>query len=278
MSADPYSDYRAEPAVNWSALRYMAISPVEYRYRLAHQKEPTQAMRDGLAAHCATLEPDEFPRRYVLWDGGIRRGRTWDEFAAVNDGKDILTAAEYDRALAIRDAVRANPDAAAILGACAAERVLRWTDDETGMPCKGRPDLLGGGILADLKTTRTIDKRLFAKSAADLDYFGQLAFYAMGAEAIGIAIERVCIIAVEAAEDSPHDNVVFDVSGEALYAGRERARELLDRLAQCTATDRWPGRYEGTQPLDAPGWYGSTEDIGDELVFLGLAPEKGTAP
>lgn len=263
-----WTDYRADPAVNWSALKHIATSPREYLYRATHAKQETAAMRDGSAAHCAALEPDEFPRRYVLWEGGVRRGKAWDEFARVNEAKTILTAPEYAKALAIRDAVRANPAAATIIAACKTEVTLKWTDPETGIGCKARPDLLGGGYLADLKTTRTIDRRLFQRTAADMDYFGQLGFYAMGAEANGIEVARVAIVAVESGEDTPHDTVVFTIPGPTLDEGKERARRLLDKLAECIATDEWPGRYPEPEPLDTPPWYLYDPETEDEIEVL----------
>lgn len=272
-----WETYRADPSVNWSSLKHIATSPREYRYRAAHPKEETPAMRDGSAAHCAALEPDEFPRRYILWEGGTRRGKAWDEFARVNESKTILTAAEYAKALAIRDAVRANPAAAAIIAACETEVTLQWTDPDTGLPCKARPDLLGGGHLSDLKTTRSIDPRLFQRAASDMDYFGQLGFYAIGAEANGIEVAHVSIIAVEAGEDTPHDNVVFTIPGPALDEGRERARVLLDKLAECMASDSWPGRFTGPEPLDTPPWYSADDSDSDDIVFLGLAPQTRKA-
>jgi len=250
-----FADYCAIEAVNWSSLKEMSRSPLHYRWHLEHPTPDTPAMQFGRAAHCAALEPDEFARRYVLWPdaAGHRYGKAWDEFCAANEGKEALREADYGRALAVRDAVRANQDAHALLEGCQTEVTLTWTDAETDIACKARLDAYKPDALIDLKTSADIEAQHFGRTAARLLYHGQLAYYHAGAcSCAGLVDLPVRIIAVEA--EPPHDVCVYEVSDDDLWAGMELVQDLLAQLRRCRDTDSWLGRYVGPQPLWLPGW------------------------
>lgn len=270
-----FSTYRAIPALNWSLLKHAATSPRHFRYWKTHTRPDTPQMALGRAVHTAVLEPDSFPLGYVVWDGA-RRGKDWIEFRDVNTaaGREILNADEYAKCLAIRDAVRSHPVAARILEGAATEVTLQWTDEKTGLACKARADILNGGTLGDLKTARTIDEREFAANAYRLGYFGQAAFYASGAEAVfGERPDGCCFIAVES--DPPHDVAVYEIDDDSLYCAENEVRQLLNLVADCERTGKWPGRYEQRQILRAPAWAYPSEDEMDELIAQGLAPARG---
>lgn len=264
---DDFAAYAAIPGVNWSTLQEMTRSPLHYQAILKAERRDTDKMALGRLTHCAVLEPDALPLRYAVWTGGRRVGSEWDAFVDAHAGREVVCEADYATALAIRDAVHANPDAHELLTGGSAEVTLTWTDPETHLHCKGRLDYLKPETLTDLKTTRDAETRIFGVRAARLLYHGQLGFYAMGARASGYEAVAVRIIAVESAP--PHDVAVFELDDDALYAGEELARDLLRRVADCQQTGQWPGRYEGVQTLRLPGW-AVPDDSDDELVLMGL--------
>lgn len=250
-----FAEYAALDAINWSTLKEMANSPLHYRHRLCSERPDSDAMAFGRAVHCAVLEPDEFPRRYVLWDGGRRAGKAWEEFCAVNAGREILTAERYDRALAIRDAVRRHPVARGLLRSGRAEQTLLWTDSHTGLRCKARLDWVRprARTVVDLKTTSDLDPRRFAASAARLLYHGQAAFYLRP-----LPEWTFSIIAFES--DGPHDVAVFELGEDVLWAGDDLATRLLRAVVKCREARHWPGRYPAATELELPGWAFPGED------------------
>jgi len=262
-----YSDYAAIPGVNWSTLKAMAASPRHYHHAATTPRPDTPAMKLGRAVHCAVLEPDRLPLDYPVWRAH-RRGADWAEFSALYADKDIITEAEYETALAVRDAVRAHPAAAKLLKGGFAEHTVRWTDSATGIDCKARLDYLGPGGMADLKTTKDIDARAFGMTANRLLYHGQMAFYSMGLPVTEHM--PVSIIAVES--DPPHDVAVYQLSDDDLYLGECIARDLLDKLAECLRADTWPGRYPDAVPLQLPRW--AWPDADTEYEIAGLVPVK----
>ena len=271
---ETHSDYAAAPGVNWSCLKAMQRSPAHYQYRLTHPLEDTPAMRFGRAVHCAVLEPDRFPLDFTTF-AGRRAGNAWAEFAAVNGDKTILTVEDYERALDVRDAVRAHRVARRLLRWGKPEVSLQWVDPETRVRCKGRLDWLApGGVLVDLKTTRDIEARTFGRLAERMSYHCQAAFYRSGLIASGAAPAAVYMIAVEV--DEPHDVAAYAVDEDVLEVGLMEVRALLHRVKECRRKRRWPGGYPEVESLDFPQWALASDN---DLSGLGIAfqPAGGIA-
>lgn len=271
MKACPQTrpEYLDIAAVNWSTLKYAVQSGLHYQHGLTHAKEETDAMRLGRATHTAVFEPDRLLREYVIWEGGRRQGKDWDEFQQMHAGKTILKPEDYDTSIAIRDAVRAHSVAKKLLRAGQAECTITWVDDETGLPCKCRVDWLTGKYLVDLKTTRSIDARAFGRHAADMLWHCQMAFASMGLRA-NKQQRAVKLVAVE--QEPPHDVAVFTVTDDMLWVGEEKVYAALALVAECRKAKKWPGRYPSELPLELPAWEFPKEDM--DLADLGLVPRK----
>lgn len=267
--------YDAIDAVNFSTLKHLARSAKHYRHVVdAGGIDPTAPMRLGTAAHVATLEPGRFAREYaaVPDEGGKapRRGtKAWEAFAAANDGRELLKQGEYDAAVAMRDAVRADALAMRYLIRGEPEVTLVWHDRETGILCKGRIDWLStsvADIVVELKTAADVSPSKFQAAYARMLYHGQAAFYTDALETLtGRPAYHKCV-AVES--KAPHDVVVYDVIGEPLEAGTELYRDLLKQLAECRERDEWCGHGKGAEvTLRLPAWAVANDD---DLSDLGL--------
>jgi hypothetical protein len=251
----------------------MATSPLAYQYRLTHPLADTPAMRLGRACHTAVLEPDAFPHEYVVWEDGIRRGKTWDAFALANADKTIVTSDEYETALAVRDAVKAHRVASRLLRYGRSEVTLKWVDAETRLRCKARLDHLCLDMLTDLKTVgRSMDARQFGRHATDLWYPCQVAFYRLGLIATGHGAAPVHMIAAEAVP--PYDVAVYRVEEDVMDAATEIVHELLRQVRLYRGWKRPPGRCPGVQSLEVPPWFFDGDGDGEAIQILeGLRPE-----
>jgi hypothetical protein len=258
-------EYAAIPAVRWSRLKVMKISPMHYKYALEAPPPATEPpfFRIGRGVHCFVLEADTFPERFVCYRGR-RAGKAWDAFQEENACRTILNESEFDTVLGAATAVLTHPVAAEYLHAGLKEATVTWTDAETGMDCKARVDHCGERLV-DLKTTANLDLRMFPAAVARLGYREQLAFYSDGLTANGLSlVGDPAIIAVESRP--PFDVVVFDVSADDIEIGRKEYRRLLQHLKHCLATDTWPGRAPDPIPLVMPAWAQPYDD-GLELVI-----------
>lgn len=263
MARIPFDRYRALDAVNWSRLKNMRDSPLAYHHALTAPDNDTPARLLGRATHTLTLEPALFDEEYAVFEGERRAGPEWKAFQAANVGREILKAGELDGARTMAAAVRSHPLVRPYLDGAAFEQSIRWVDGATGLGCKARVDWLVGNVLGDLKTTNTIDGRRFGNLAARMGYHCQLAHYRNGLRANGIEINETVIIAVES--DAPYDVGVFVVDEDAMQAGAEEVATLMGRLAECIATDRWPGRYDEQQALQLPFYVFADDNDADDL-------------
>ena len=263
-----YDDMTA--AVNWSTLKYACTSALAYQHALETPREDTDAMRLGRLVHTAVFEPESLDTEYITWTGGIRRGGEWEAFKAAHARLTIIKPEDLEAALRISFAVRSHKVAGRLLAKGQAESTVTWRDADTGIRCKARLDWITSRYLVDLKTSRDIDARAFGRTAGQMLYHGQLAFYQMGLEANGLK-RKAKIIAVE--NEAPYDVAVYGLSDDMLWAGECRAKEALVLVARCRRSHVWPGRYPKEQPLMLPQWeYPKDDDNEFSLADLGLVP------
>jgi hypothetical protein len=258
-----FPEYAAIRAVNWSTLKELARSPLHYSHRLFTPREDSDTLRLGRATHTAVFEPERFLAEYALWEGTARRGKAWEAFEAEHAERTILTAYQYQIACDIQRAVRAHPVAKAYLGHGHAECSITWTDERTGLECKGRLDWLtvdpGSGkvtAIVDLKTARAIDARSFARAVAVYMYHCQGAFYRRGWLAShGLDPEtEIQFVNIAVESSPPHDVAVYRMSEDAIWHGGQRVDGLMDLLAECKRTGQYPGAYPEEVPLELPAW------------------------
>lgn len=259
---------RTDP-VNWSSLRAMRQSPKHYLHALKSPREDTEALLLGRVTHCMVYEGDQLASRYAPeprfnrtmkdetaiakgYDGGKEAAEQFAE-RCKSLGLEVVKADLFERASQMTKALLSDPEASPLLVGGYSEQLVTWTDAATGIECRGRIDHIDGR-LSDLKTARCVEPRIFASQAVRLGYHAQLAFYADGLAANGIVLdEPPALIAVES--EPPHDVAVFEFTAADLAAGRAVYRACLTRLAECRATDKWPGVAGGERVRIAlPEW------------------------
>lgn len=260
-----FADYRRWAAWNQSTLKLMGrydstlgdvfpapwASPAHAHAHLMGQIEATESQKLGADYHAMLLEPRRFDAEYhVLHDkcdrrtseGKARWARLCETF-----GEDRLIAPDRWQALkAMCDAAGKHPEIRNLIGAVGErETSLSWTDEETGMPCKARLDLLlkapsGKVYVPDLKTTRCSHWTVFQKDAANFGYHVQAAFYCDGLEAAtGKRPDDYLLIAQET--DAPYTPVIYRMRPEELESGRRIYRAQLKEAARCVKSGKWPG-------------------------------------
>lgn len=205
----------------------------------------------------------------VLWSEVRAR------WASENEGYNVLTVAQYDQLLAMRDAVMAHPGASALLAAPGvAEASVYATDPDTGKLIRCRPDKLRyDGIVVDVKTTEDASPEGFAKSLANWRYHVQdpwymhvlrLAYDAGHLPPQFAAPKAFVFLAVEKA--APHAVAVYVLDAESRAIGQSQLRKNLDTLAECERTGVWPGYGDGIQQLGVPQYY-----LNKNLHLIGAA-------
>lgn len=253
----PFSEYLKIDSENWSRLKHMddgdgGTDPAFYRWRRENPPADKPEWVIGRALHTLVLEPDEFAERHPVATVKDRRSKAWTAFAAEHLDRDPLTINENEKAQAMASAVLAHPIASDILSFGEAETTIRWTDEASGIECKGRADHVRPGLFVDLKGTRGISPKDFAKSVSNYGYASQAAFYSDGLQAMTGEPRAFGIIAVESS--APWRVRIYEPDDEAMAEGRALYRRLLRRLAECRESGIWSNEPD-IESISLPRWH-----------------------
>lgn len=285
----PPEIYHAWNYVSNSRLNLMARSPAHYN--VGFQGEPSLAMSLGTLVHNGILEPLEIAKRYVFmpdysrdeenttasgersFSKATKYVRSKEEaFRAVNRGKEIIEESDYNRVVGISTALSKCEVMRGLMSVGKPEISIVFDDAETGLRCKARCDWLhvgkGGSVLLDLKTTA--DASEFERSILKYGYHRQMAFYRRAVELATGERPAVWIACVETS--APYGHRVAPLAPEALGCGETELDELMQRVAECQASDHWPG-YGNPELWSLPEWYRRSQpvelNIGGEVLEVG---------
>lgn len=250
-----FDEYRAIDAINASGLKLLKRSPAHFQQARLEPHAPTTAQALGTLVHLLVLEPERENEVAVApeCDRRTRGGKdAWAEFQAKAADRLIVTAEQWDTARRMRDAVRANPNALALLSDGAPEVTLLHPLDS--IPIKCRLDWLCDGheVIVDLKTASDASEPEFSRAAGKYGYHLQAALYSDSAEACGLGARAFVFLVVESA--APFGVALYVLDDDALRVGRIRYQRAMDRYRECLAADHWPGYPTEIQPLSVPKW------------------------
>jgi len=247
--------------VSNSALDKFAHSPATYRFWVDAPEPPkTDGFALGTALHCAALEPEEFARLYVVEPTWGDRRKTankeaCDKWRAENAGKVFLSEQDMAAIQGMTASLRAHPVLGALLeNDGRSEVTARWRDPETGLQCKARADRYceKWSTILDLKTTDDARGSAFAHSCEKYGYDRQEALYVRGFGACDAQVEHFVFGAVE--KEPPYLCAAYTLHAESVREADEINRGLMRRMAECLASNSWPGLQAEIQELTLRAW------------------------
>lgn len=261
----PSHQYHAAPGVSNSMLKHLARSPAHLRAYLEKPPEQTPAMLFGQIVHQLLLEPEKpwfWAVRPPGLDGRSKEGKDWK--AQVGD-KPVLDHAEWLKAEGVVAGVRSHPTARLALSSGKSE-VSVFKEFRLGRTVlrKARIDFVNhGNALVDIKTTDDARPDAFARTLFNLKYHVQAAFYLdIWNDSLPIGEspkESFVFIAVE--KEPPFAVAVYDLSREAINAGRAEYIRLLQLYMECHALDEWPAYNPDVQEIGLPAWAHKKTDL-----------------
>ena len=246
-------EYRASPEMNVSTLALIGISPLALKNRLdfLDENEGTKAMSFGTAIHACCLEPVKFTKQYVPFEGDLRSNAQKALWASIEaGGQTPIKEKDVDICYQISNALRAHPKSAAILNDPHAEfeKVLRWTDEDTGTKCKGRIDILSPTRMTDLKSTESTSYWRFKKSCQTYGYFAKLPWYRDGAIlSEKLSPEGFQSTAIACTKSKRPSIAVYNFPTETVEAGRIIYKNWLRQYEFCLKNDYWPDVNDGQE-------------------------------
>jgi len=153
--------YHAADGISRSKLMLLDKSPYHFWYEMysgkAEVKESTPAMNVGGAFHTLLVEPHLFTKEFAVAPKVDRRTAKGKEefnaFMEANSGKILLTNDQYAKASVMAEHVKQHEIVTTLLDEARFEQSIFWTDIETGIQFKTRPDIWSAKMVVDLKTT-----------------------------------------------------------------------------------------------------------------------------
>jgi hypothetical protein len=257
------AEYDAIDRMNQSTLKHGLKSLAHLRFAETNKEEEEDkaAWRFGRCVHLGVLEPARLKTDVAVWGGGVRRGKSWDEFAERNAGKELLTLEEYTRCIAIQEAIRHNSYAQRCFADGAREVAVLWTDAETGLDCKALLDV-SHEIIVELKSARDASPGAFGRAAYSYAYHLQAAFYVDAVRSVtGRELPYVMVVAESA---PPHVVQVYTVPPWILELGRKEYKRLLAAVKTARGNGLYNGYSVEPMELQLPRWAVANEDLEDE--------------
>lgn len=234
-----------------------AYFKAKYILKTLDRKE-TDAMKMGTATHTKWMEPEKFDLEYAvepIYDGRTKAGKEIKAiFAMESEGKNILTAKQGSKLIKMCRALDNNRNARQLLKGTVIENSIFWTDEETGLELRIRPDIWRREhYIADLKTTNDGSLKGFSKVIYDFGYHISAAMYLDGANQTGEKLEDFIFICVE--NKAPYLTSVYTLSEQALEIGRNAYRQALKGLTYCIKHNKWPGyNNDEVEEISLPQW------------------------
>ena len=179
---------------------------------------------------------------------------------ALVEGKELVSAADYDKVVAMREVLCNIPEYNAIVNSETAQKELSIFGEILGVGVKIRidhVDVVDGVIrITDYKTTADASPEGFGKSAFNHGYLAKMALQRdLFVKAFNE--KRKVVVGLLAQEKvEPYLPMLYTLTDEQLRIGRLQYLEALATYKKCKELDIWPGYSNGIteQELLVPEW------------------------
>lgn len=198
-----------------------------------------------------------------------RSGEDWDvkwlieqqeSAQALVEGKELVSSADYDKVVAMREVLCNIPAYDAIVSSETAQKELSIFGEILGVGVKIRidhVDVIDGVVrITDYKTTSDASPEGFGKSAFSHGYLAKMALQRdLFVKAFNE--KRKVVVGLLAQEKvEPYLPMLYTLTDEQLRIGRLQYLEALATYKKCKDLDIWPGYSNGIaeQELLVPEW------------------------
>jgi exodeoxyribonuclease VIII len=258
LTNDNYHQDRTH--ISASGLKLISKSPLHYWDRYinpAYLDATTAAMAFGNVVHTLMLEPKEFELRYAVApdiNKTTKDGKAaYTAFTEANEGKEFISSKDFATATSMIEKAKSNPIVTDLLDL--SEKEAMYTFTINGVQCKMKADAINifDGCIIDIKTCQDASPSEFGKSAFNLNYLLQAAFYLDGYYlATGNNLKRFIFIAME--KTAPFIVKPYELTPEQIELGRQQYKAALQTYKKCLASGNWEAYGDEIQPLTLPNW------------------------
>lgn len=261
----------AKPDINQATKRAKLLAEVLENYELkallvAVPEGITAKTKEGKALFAEIEAAGKIPVDLADWN-------FVNDWEPLLRGKETLSAEDMERIQKMTAAANAHPASRLIFREHQglAETSIFWTDRETGVRCKIRPDYhitpckdFPHGLIVDGKTTEDASAEGFAKSAWGWDMHIQAAFYGDGFQQAYKTKEAPLFLWLAQEKAPPYATAYHSAPADLVAYGRKLYRPMLKLLAHCQLTNTWPGYPQQINALELPTW--AAKQVSDALA------------
>ena len=239
-------EYRAHEGISSTDLKRMTQSMAHYKYFHDNPEDKdTPELQFGRVYHKYCLEPYDFDNEFVVTPNIDRRTKSgkeaWNNFVLESKGKEVISEVLFNTIDEMRKTLYATPFAKKLIYG-EHEKSFFWTDEETGVECKCRPDSFGSvgnqPICVDLKTCQCAETDRFMRSAIRLGYDIQAAHYCDGLE--NNLNKQFIFVFVAQERKPPYAVNILQADEFFMRSGREVRNSLLETYNKCVEKEEWP--------------------------------------
>lgn len=256
---EPSDIYHQNPAMSSHRLMQILRSPAHYKSGLTAPRKVTTAMAYGHIVHAALLEPKRFIEKCAVepevnkrTKAGKQELEEWQ--LSLDEGAIICTNEQVEQTRAMIESLDKHPVAGNLLRTGVAEQSLYFTEKESGVYCKARPDWLRyDGIVIDLKTALDASYSAFQRSIANYNYNVQAGMYLTAASEV-FKCEYHTYIFIVVEKEPPWAIAVYVADATVVETGKSKMRDGLNRFVQCTKSGHWPGYQVEAENISMPHW------------------------
>jgi exodeoxyribonuclease VIII len=265
--------------ISKSGLVRIKESPDHYRNGEPYVETPEKVF--GKQYHCYVLEPDEFEKRYYVFDDsivygaliakGVEKPRATKDYKIwlageekLMDNKEIIDKKDFDRMKGMKEKLFSHFYAKMLLTNGVAERgILGELETEVGkigikLITDYRKDIKH--LIMELKTTKDASEKGFARECGEYDYHIQAAFYTDMLELFFNDQRPITFVFIAQEKRKPYAFNLFECSPQFISQGRYEYEMLLQLYKYCIDNNIWPGyqvfcenKY-GILELKLPAW------------------------
>lgn len=253
----PDTEYHAAKDILSSsgARRLITSTPRKFYEEMTTVRPYNPAFEIGHAAHTFILTKGAGVQEIKADNYRLKETREARD-AILSDGKTPLLTKEYALVLAMQDAALNHPIVGELItrNDTVMEQSLYWTDEQTGVACRARPDLAVNdwSLIVDYKTTVSADPREFAKSIAKYGYHQQQAWYCEAVEILtGIRPEFVFVCQEKT---PPYEVSLIQLDADAVRIGGRLNEDARSIYAACMDSGVWPSYPTSVQVVGLPAW------------------------
>jgi hypothetical protein len=213
---------------------------------------------------------DKGKGKLVAWNGNRSVCKEWMA-EAKEIGKTVLTPEDLEKIKGIALSLGKEPMVVAGVLNGAIECTMAWIDQETGVWCLARPDVIptDSGDFVDLKTTQSVLYNDMVRSIGEYGYHQQGALIAEGYQIlVGKPIATFSLYFVESSR--PHCARMVQLKDHDLLLGRQQNRNALRRFVEALNSGVWPGpggRQDSVQFIEISEY--ARKNIEGRLKFEG---------